>query len=210
MVGPQQISFGGDVLTFHLPRTLHFSLLSFNECSLFLLLRLAFIFCLDFYSNLVISLHQGVFLPLVHVGFHQKSWVKKVRMVLKKRKSFMQKSGTKRSLFRLRLRLLHVVLDVVLIVCLVIFSVAWLVSNYWDCLMSLWKNHALFLLFESIILVFSLMLYLGSLGACSHMFDSYKVAIILYDLLVFDLWSHLMLLLMLLYSFAWLWLLLLS
>jgi hypothetical protein len=34
-----------------------FSLLSFNECSLFLLLRLAFIFCLDFCSDLVISLH---------------------------------------------------------------------------------------------------------------------------------------------------------
>jgi hypothetical protein len=89
-------------------------------------------------------------------------------MVLKKRKKFMQKSGTKRSLFRLRLRLLHVMLDVVLIVCLVIFAVAWLVSNDWDCLMSLWKNHALFLLFGSIYLVFSLMLYLGWLGACSQ------------------------------------------
>jgi hypothetical protein len=42
-------------------------------------------------------------------------------MVLEKRKSFMQKSGTKRSLFRLRLRLLHAMLDCVLIVCLVIF-----------------------------------------------------------------------------------------
>jgi hypothetical protein len=61
-------------------------------------------------------------------------------MVLEKRKSFMQKSGTKRSLFRLRLRLLHVVLDIVLIVCLVIFAVACLVSNDWDCLMSLWKK----------------------------------------------------------------------
>jgi hypothetical protein len=62
-------------------------------------------------------------------------------MVLEKRKkSFMQKSGTKRSLFRLRLRLLHAMLDVVLIVCLVIFVVAWLVSNDWDCLMSLWKK----------------------------------------------------------------------
>jgi hypothetical protein len=49
---------------------------------------------------------------------------KKVRMVLEKRKIFMQKSGTKRSLFKLRLRLLHVVLDTVLIVCLVIFAVA--------------------------------------------------------------------------------------
>jgi hypothetical protein len=33
---------------FHLPRTLYFSLLSFNKCSLFLELRLAFVFCLNF------------------------------------------------------------------------------------------------------------------------------------------------------------------
>jgi hypothetical protein len=44
-----------------LQRTLRFSLLSFNECSLFLELRLAFIFRLDFYSDLVISLYQDVF-----------------------------------------------------------------------------------------------------------------------------------------------------
>jgi hypothetical protein len=124
MVGPQQISFGGDVLVFHLPRTLCFSLLSFNECSFFLELRLAFVFCLDFCSNLILSLHQGVLGPLVYGGIHQKSCFKKVRMVLEKRKSFMQKSGTKRSLFRLWPRLLHAMLDVVLIVCLVIFAVA--------------------------------------------------------------------------------------
>jgi hypothetical protein len=76
MVGPQQISFGGDVLVFHLP-TLHFSLLSFNECSLFLELYLAFIFHLDFCSALVISLYQGVFGPLVYVGIHQKIVVSK-------------------------------------------------------------------------------------------------------------------------------------
>jgi hypothetical protein len=134
--------FRRSCLVFHLPRTLRFSLLSFNECSLFLLLRLVFSFCLDFCSDLVISLYQGVCLPLVHVDFHQKSWVKKFGMVLEKRKRFMQKSGTKRSLFRLRLSLFPVVLDVFLIVCLVIFSVAWLVSNDWDCLMSLWKNRA--------------------------------------------------------------------
>jgi hypothetical protein len=86
--------------------------------------------------------------------------------VLEKRKSFIQKSGTKRSLFRLRLRLFHAMLDVVLIVCLVVFAIAWLVSNDWDCLMILWKNHVLFLLYGSIYLVFSLMLYLGWLGAC--------------------------------------------
>jgi hypothetical protein len=50
-------------------------------------------------------------------------------MVLGKRKKFHAKSGTKRSLFRLRLRLLHSMLDVVLIVCLVVFAVALLVSN---------------------------------------------------------------------------------
>jgi hypothetical protein len=77
MVGPQQISLGGDVLAFHLPRTL-FSLLSFNECSLFLELRLAFIFRLDFCLGLVISFHQGIFGPLVYVGIHQKSCFKKV------------------------------------------------------------------------------------------------------------------------------------
>jgi hypothetical protein len=124
MVGPQKISFGGDVLALHLPRILNFSLLSFNECSLFLLLHLAFIFRLHFCSDLVLSLHQSVFGPLVYFGIHQKSCFKKVRMVLEKRKSFMQKSGTKRSLFKLRLRLLHAMLDVILIVCLVIFAVA--------------------------------------------------------------------------------------
>jgi hypothetical protein len=67
------IFFWRSYLAVHLPRTLSFSLLSFNECSLFLLLHLVFIFRLDFCSDLVLSLHQGVFLPLVHVGFHQKS-----------------------------------------------------------------------------------------------------------------------------------------
>jgi hypothetical protein len=70
-------------------------------------------------------LHQGVIGPLVYVGIHQKScFKKKVRMVLEKRKSLMQKSDTKSSLFRLRLRLLHAMLDVILIVCSVIFAVA--------------------------------------------------------------------------------------
>jgi hypothetical protein len=90
----------------------YFSLLSFNEYSPFLELRLAFIFHLDFYLDLVICLNKGVFIPQVYVGFHQKSWFKKVWMVLEKRKKFYAKSGTKRSLFRLRLRLLHAMLNV--------------------------------------------------------------------------------------------------
>jgi hypothetical protein len=52
--------FWRSCLAFYLPRTLHFSLLSFNECSLFLLLHLVFVFCLDLCSDLVITLHQGV------------------------------------------------------------------------------------------------------------------------------------------------------
>jgi hypothetical protein len=72
MVGPQQIYLGGYVLVFHLPRTLCFSLLSFNECSLFLEPRLAFVFRLDFCLDLVLSLHQGVFGSLGYVGIHQK------------------------------------------------------------------------------------------------------------------------------------------
>jgi hypothetical protein len=79
------------MLHFSLPRTLQFSLLPFNECSLFPELRLAFVFRLDFCSYLVLSLHQGVFIPLVYVGFHQNSCLKKVWMVLEKRKSLMQK-----------------------------------------------------------------------------------------------------------------------
>jgi hypothetical protein len=70
-------------------------------------------------------------------------------------------------LFRLRLRLLHAMLDIILIVCLVVFSVAWLVSNDWDCLMSLWKKSCVvFIIWKHFIVVSSLMLYLGWLGAC--------------------------------------------
>jgi hypothetical protein len=98
MVAPQQISFGGDVLVFHLPRTLHFSFLSFNECSLFLELCLAFIFRLDFCSDLVLSLHQGVFGPLVYVGIHQKSCLKKGSNGVGKEKKFHAKKWYKKEL----------------------------------------------------------------------------------------------------------------
>jgi hypothetical protein len=48
---------------------------NFNECSLFLELRLAFDFRLDLCSDLLISFYQGVFLPQVYIGFHQKRWL---------------------------------------------------------------------------------------------------------------------------------------
>jgi hypothetical protein len=67
--------FWRSFLAFYLPRTLRFSLYSFPQVFSFLELRLVFDFHLDLCSDLVISLHQGVFLPLVYIGFHQKSWL---------------------------------------------------------------------------------------------------------------------------------------
>jgi hypothetical protein len=53
--------FWRSCLAFHLQEHSVFHSYHFNECSLFLELHLAFIFCLDFCSDLVISFHQGVF-----------------------------------------------------------------------------------------------------------------------------------------------------
>jgi hypothetical protein len=75
MVGPQQISFGEVALFFICQEHSIFHSYRFNECSLFLELHLAFDFRLDLYSDLVIYFYQGVFLPLVHIGFHQKSFL---------------------------------------------------------------------------------------------------------------------------------------
>jgi hypothetical protein len=61
MVGPQQFFFGEVALLFICQEHSVFRSYRFNECSLFLELRLAFDFCLDFCSDLVVSLYQGVF-----------------------------------------------------------------------------------------------------------------------------------------------------
>jgi hypothetical protein len=60
MVGPQQIPFGEVALLFICQKHSVFHSYRFNECSLFLELRLAFVFRLDLCSNLVLSLHKGV------------------------------------------------------------------------------------------------------------------------------------------------------
>jgi hypothetical protein len=69
-------------------------------------------------------LYQGAFRPLVYVGFHLKRVVSKRLNGVGKEKKFHAYSGTNGSLFRLYLRLLHLMLDVILIVCLVVFAVA--------------------------------------------------------------------------------------
>jgi hypothetical protein len=71
MVRPQQISFGEVALLFNCQEHSVFHTIRFNECSLFLELRLVFDFCLDLCSDIVISFHKGVFLRLIYIGFHQ-------------------------------------------------------------------------------------------------------------------------------------------
>jgi hypothetical protein len=61
MVEPQQIYFGEVALLFICQEHSIFHSYRFKECSLFLLLHLVFIFRLDLCSDLIISLHQGVF-----------------------------------------------------------------------------------------------------------------------------------------------------
>jgi hypothetical protein len=69
-------------------------------------------------------LHQGVFRPLVYVGFHLKRVVSKRLNGVGKEKKIHANSGTNGSLFRMWPRILDVMLHVILIVCLVVFSVA--------------------------------------------------------------------------------------
>ena len=72
MVGPQQISFGGDVLVFICKERSVFHSYRSSMRSSFSATAFGFRFRLDMHSDLVISFHQGVFLPLIFIGFHQK------------------------------------------------------------------------------------------------------------------------------------------
>jgi hypothetical protein len=67
------------------------SFLSKTECSSFSSTAFGFCFHLDLHSHLLIFIYQGVFFPLIFIGFHQKRCLQKVQMVLEKRKSFVQK-----------------------------------------------------------------------------------------------------------------------
>jgi hypothetical protein len=70
MVGPQQISFGEVALLLFAKNALVFTLIK-NECSSFSATAFGFRFRLDLRSDFVISFHQGEFLPLIFIGFHQ-------------------------------------------------------------------------------------------------------------------------------------------
>jgi hypothetical protein len=83
--------------TFYLPRTLRFSLLSFQWVFSFSATAFSFCFSPWFLFRSYFIFASRCIWTLVYVGFPQKSCLKKVRIVLEKRKRFMQKSGTKRA-----------------------------------------------------------------------------------------------------------------
>jgi hypothetical protein len=105
---------------FHLPRTLRFSLLSFQR--VFSFSRTAFSFrfspwyvfksCYIFVSRCILTSDP--------CWFSSKELFIKSSNGVGKEKKLYAKKWYKRSLCRLRPRLLHVVLDVLLIVCLVV------------------------------------------------------------------------------------------
>ena len=69
MVRSHHVSFGGDELIFIAKNTLVFTLIIQRVFS-FSATAFGFRFRLDLRSDLVISFHQGVFLPLIFIGFH--------------------------------------------------------------------------------------------------------------------------------------------
>jgi hypothetical protein len=120
MVGPQQISFGEVALLFICQERSSFY--SYKKPSVlhFLLLLLVFIFaliCVQIFLYLFIKVYFCLWTMLV---FLKRVGLKKFKWCWKREKVYAKKSGTRRSLCRLRLRLFHVMLDVFLIVCLVV------------------------------------------------------------------------------------------
>jgi hypothetical protein len=77
-IGSHHVCFGGRYTLFFIAKnTLVFTLIVQRVFS-FSATAFSFLFCLHFCSDFVISLYQGEFRPLVYVGFHQKSCLKKV------------------------------------------------------------------------------------------------------------------------------------
>jgi hypothetical protein len=76
MVGPQQISFGEVALLFICQEHSVFPSYRFNECSLFLELRLVFDFCLDLF-HILLYLYIKVYYDLWSMFFSSKRVVSK-------------------------------------------------------------------------------------------------------------------------------------
>jgi hypothetical protein len=116
------ISFWRSCLAFHLPRILRFSLLSFQRVFSFSATAFSYRFSSWFVFRFCYIFISRCILTSAPCWFSSKRVVsKKFEWCWKREKALCKRSGTKRSLCRLRPRLLHAVLDVVLIVCLVVF-----------------------------------------------------------------------------------------
>jgi hypothetical protein len=103
-----------------LPRTLNFSLLSFNDCFSFSRTAFSFRFSPWFMFRSCYIFISRCILTSGPCWFSSKELFQKSLNGVGKEKKFYAKKWYKRSLCRLRPRLLHVVLDVFLIVCLVV------------------------------------------------------------------------------------------
>jgi glucan phosphoethanolaminetransferase (alkaline phosphatase superfamily) len=91
MVGPKQISFGEVALLFICQERSSFHSYKKPSVFLFLLLLLVFVFaliCVQIFLYLFIKVY---FLPLDHVGFPQKSWIKKFEWCWKREKALCKK-----------------------------------------------------------------------------------------------------------------------
>jgi hypothetical protein len=120
MVGTQQISFGEVTLLFICQEHSVFYSYRSNKCSLFLELRLVFIFSPRFLFRSSFIFASRCIWTSGLCWYSSKELFQKGSNGVGKEKKFHAKSGTKRSMFRLRFRLFHVVLDVILIVRLVV------------------------------------------------------------------------------------------
>jgi hypothetical protein len=113
-------SFWRSYLAFHLPRTLSFSLLSFQRVFSFSRIAFSFRFLPWFLFRSSYIFTSRCILTSGPCWFPSKELFQKSLNGVGKEKKLYAKSGTRRSLCRLQPRLLHVVLDVFLIACLVV------------------------------------------------------------------------------------------
>jgi hypothetical protein len=91
MVGPQQISFGEDVLIFIYQEHSVFHSYNFTGCSSFSANAFGFHFHLDLHLDLVISFHQGVFFASDLYWFSSKGVSLKISNGVRKEKKLYAK-----------------------------------------------------------------------------------------------------------------------
>jgi hypothetical protein len=106
---------------FHLPRTLRFLLLSFQRVFFFSATAFSLHFLPWFvFRSCFIFASRCIWTSDLYWFSSKEVFIKGLNGVGKEKKLYVKKKCTRRSLYRLRLRLLHVMLDIFLIVCLVV------------------------------------------------------------------------------------------